>query len=98
MPPFSLTAPARKRNPSTNESDFSGELDLNIDWEKIGFESAADLAAENAVHAFDIRFKDFKEEGFEYVSIPVETARIEEGRLKFPMTSWNYRMIVLEKK
>ena len=81
-----------------NESDFAGEMHLKLDWKKIGFESAEEVVAENAVHAFDVHFNDPKNGGFEYVSNPKETARIEDGELKFPMTPWNYRMIVLRKK
>ena len=81
-----------------NESDFSGEVRLKLDWKKIGFESADKVQAENAVHSFDIRFKDVTKDDFEYVSNPAETALIENGELKFPITGWNYRMIVLQKK
>jgi len=81
-----------------NESDFAGEVSLKLDWKKIGFESAEGIAPENAVHAFDIRFKDFSRDDFQYVSNQKEEPRIEKGELKFVISSWNYRMIVLQGK
>jgi hypothetical protein len=81
-----------------NESDFAGDVSLKLDWKKIGLKSGDDITAENAVHAFDVRFKDFSKDDFEYVSNPEETARVEKGELKFVVGPWNYRMIILRKK
>jgi hypothetical protein len=91
----------------SNESDYAGEVRIRPEWKKLGFKSPEGVTAENAVHRFTINYLDAKakeEDGFirddqyELVEDPNEYARIENGELVFPMTEWNYRMIVLEQK
>lgn len=89
-----------------NHSDWEGKMRLKPDWEKLGLGDPKDLKAENAVHSTGIRLektgdkdKDGKEvEKAIFFPQPEEYAKIENGELVFPMTKWNYRMIVLERK
>ena len=63
---------------------------------------------ENAVHRFRVKYLDpkavdsndldLKKEQFTLEENPAEYARVEGDTLIFPMTDWNYRMIVLEAK
>jgi len=92
----------------SNESDWEGEMRVKPDWKKLGFASPEGLAVENAVHRVRVKYLnpearnsddvDLPEGWFEYEEDPGEYARIENGELVFPMTKWNYRMIVLERK
>ncbi len=87
-----------------NNSDFNGEMRLRPDWQKLGLGAPEGLKAENAVHSTGFRIEKAKnEKGKEvekgaFFPRPEEYARIEADEIVFPMTKWNYRMIVLEKK
>ncbi len=87
-----------------NHSDFKGEMRLKLDWKAIGFEGPQGVTAENAVHSIGFAVETVKDEkGVEikkalFPPKPEESARIEGDEVIFPMTPWNYRMIVLEKK
>ncbi len=87
-----------------NDSDFKGEMHLNPDWKKMGFDSTDGLLVENAVHSTGFRIEKARNDKGEEVDKavffprPDETARIENGGIAFPMTPFNYRMIVLEKR
>jgi hypothetical protein len=86
-----------------NNSDWEGVMRLAVDWEKLGLGAPETLTAENAVHRTGFRVeKVTNEKGKEtekgvFFDKPEEYAKIEDGRLVFPMTKFNYRMIVLEK-
>ena len=88
-----------------NHSDWEGEMRLKPDWKKLGLGAPETLQATNAVHSTGFRLektgakdKDGKEiEKAVFFPRPEETAKIENGELVFPMTKWNYRMIVIEK-
>ena len=81
-----------------------GVMRLKPDWQKLGLGPPEGLTAENAVHSTGFRIekekdKDGKEvEKAVFFPRPEEYAKIENGEIVFPMTKWNYRMIVLEKK
>ncbi len=83
-----------------NDSDFKGEMHLNPDWKKMGFDSTDGLLVENAVHSTGFRIEKARNDKGEEVDKavffprPDETARIENGGIAFPMTPFNYRMIV----
>ncbi|MDD5704642.1 MAG: DUF6067 family protein [Kiritimatiellae bacterium] len=87
-----------------NDGDWSGELRLKPNWSKLGFASAEGLKAENAIHSTGFRVDKAKNEKGEEVEKgvlfprPEEYAKIEGEEVIFPMTPWNYRMIVLEQK
>ena len=77
---------------------------LKPDWQKLDLGSPNGLVAANAVHSTGFRLekakdKDGKEvEKAVFFNRPEEYAKIEGEELVFPMTKWNYRMIVLERK
>jgi len=87
-----------------NNSEWEGEMHLKPDWKKLGFDSPENLKVENAVHSTGMRIEKVKNEKGEEVEKavfferPEEYAKIENGELVFPMTKWNYRMIVIEKE
>jgi len=87
-----------------NESDYEGEVRLKVDWGKLGLGGADTLKVENAVHSTGFRLEKRKDEkGQEYEEAvffprPEEYARIEGDEVVFPITRYNYRMIVIEKK
>jgi hypothetical protein len=84
-----------------NESDFEGTVKLPVDWETLGFQSTEGLSVENAVHSTTLIKVHDEESGKETWKLgpnPDETASIAGGKLVFPMTPWNFRMIVLENK
>ena len=68
-------------------------------WKALGFDSWQELVAENAVHSTGIRMiKDNDgNEKAEFFPMKEEYAKIESGRLVFPITGANYRMIVIER-
>jgi len=87
-----------------NHSDYKGQMKLKVDWNALGFDSPEGVTAENAVHKRGFRVektkdKDGKEvlKGVFYPK-PEETAEVIDGELVFPMTPYNYRMIVLERR
>jgi hypothetical protein len=87
-----------------NHSVWEGEVRLKVDWAKLGFGAPDTLTVDNAVHKRGIRVEKVNNDQGEEVEQgvffdnPAEYARIENGELVFPMTKFNYRMIVLEKK
>ncbi|MDD5706292.1 MAG: DUF6067 family protein [Kiritimatiellae bacterium] len=89
-----------------NDGDWEGELRIKPDWQKLGLGAPDSLTASNAVHSTGFRVdktgekdKDGKEiEKAVFFPRPEEYARIAGDELIFPMTKFNYRMIVLEKK
>ena len=88
-----------------NHSDWQGEMRLKPDWAKLGLGAPETLKATNAVHSTGFRLEKTGEkdkagkeiEKAVFFPRPDETARIENGELVFPMTKFNYRMIVIEK-
>ena len=89
-----------------NNTDWKGVMRLKPDWKKLGLGLPADLTASNYLHRTGFRIektgekdKDGKEvEKAVFFDRPEEYAKIEGEELVFPMTKWNYRMIVLERK
>jgi len=87
-----------------NHSDFEGEMRLKPDWKALGFDGPQGVTALNAVHSTGFRLDTKKDDKGQDVQVaafppvPEETARIEGDEVIFPMTPWNYRMIVLEEK
>ncbi|MCM8777538.1 MAG: DUF6067 family protein [Candidatus Omnitrophica bacterium] len=87
-----------------NESGYEGEVRIKVDWGKLGLGSPDRLKVENAVHSTGFRLEKRKDEkGNEYeeaVFFPrsEEYAKIEGDEVVFPITKYNYRMIVIEKK
>jgi hypothetical protein len=87
-----------------NHSDYEGEMRLKLDWKALGFDGPEGVTALNAVHRTGFAVETTKNEKGEEVyqtrfpAKPEETARLEGDTVIFPMTKWNYRMIVLEKK
>ena len=81
-----------------NESDWKGEMAVKVDLAKLGFKPGAKVKATNAVHSTGYRVENPntpQEKGVFYPK-PEETATLEGGILRFPMSEWNYRMIVIE--
>jgi hypothetical protein len=91
----------------SNETDWTGEMRVKLDWKKLGL-SPNRITAENAVHRYKVRYTDpnavdsnevtLPEGSLVYEDDPTEFARIEGDTLIFPITAWNYRMIVLTPK
>jgi hypothetical protein len=82
-----------------NHGDYTGPVQLDIDWKQLGFDDWRTVTAINAVHATGFRVKDWdapKKEGELYDNSAAEYARIENGQLVFPISPYNYRMIVLQ--
>ncbi len=85
-----------------NDSDWEGEMRLKVDWQKLGLGAPETLKANNAVHSTGFRLEKAKNDKGEeiekavFFARPEEFARIENGELVFPMTKYNYRMIVIE--
>ena len=83
-----------------NDSDWAGEMRLKPDWAKLGFATTDGVTVENAVHSTGFRIEKIKNDKGEDIEKgvlfprPEETARIENGEVIFPMTPFNYRMIV----
>jgi hypothetical protein len=86
-----------------NHSEWEGVMRLKVDWDKLGFGPPNGLKAENAIHRRGIGIEKVKNEKGGEVEQAVffdnskEYAKIENGEIVFPMTKWNYRMIVIEK-
>ncbi|MBI4024518.1 MAG: hypothetical protein HY360_06020 [Verrucomicrobia bacterium] len=78
-----------------NESDWKGEMTVKVDIKRLGFKDGAKIRAVNAVHSTGFRMNGDKAE---YPPRPDETATLKDDDLRFPMTEWNYRMIVLEEE
>ncbi|MDD5704643.1 MAG: DUF6067 family protein [Kiritimatiellae bacterium] len=87
-----------------NNTVWEGVMRLKPDWKKIGLGSPDSLTATNAVHSSGFRLEKAKNDKGEEIEKgvffprPEEYAKIEGEELVFPMTKWNYRMIVLEKE
>ncbi len=83
-----------------NDSEFAGQLTLQVDWKRLGFSLTKGLRVENAVHHTGIVKtvdENTGEERWVPGEDPTETAEITDGKLVFPMTPYNYRMIVIER-
>jgi hypothetical protein len=87
-----------------NNTEWEGQMRLKVDWKKLDIGSPDQLKAENAVHSTGFRLEKGKDKNGEdcenavFFNRPEEYAKIENGELIFPMTKFNYRMIVIEKK
>jgi hypothetical protein len=87
-----------------NDTAWEGEMRLKVDWQKLGLGTPDTLTATNALHRTGFRVekvkdKDGKEvEKAVFFERPEEYARIENGELLFPMTPYNYRLIVIEQR
>jgi len=87
-----------------NDTAWEGVMRLKPDWKKFGLGSPGELKADNALHRSGFRVEKVKDKNGKEVekavffNRPEEYARIEGEELVFPMTKWNYRMIVIEKK
>jgi len=89
------TLPHRAVGIFCNESDWKGEMVAKVDLKKLGFKDGAKIKAVNAVHSTGFKMNGDKPE---YPPNPAETATLAGDELRFPMTDWNYRMIVLEEQ
>lgn len=94
------TLPHRAIGIVCNESDWKGEMALTVDLKKLGFADGAKVKAINAVHSTGYRVEnaDTPEEKGAFFPKPEETATINGNELRFPLTDWNYRMIVIEEE
>jgi hypothetical protein len=87
-----------------NNTEWEGEMRLKVDWQKLGLGAPDTLTVTNAVHSTGFRLEkgndaDGKEiEKAVFFERPEEFAKIENGELVFPMTQFNYRMIVIGKE
>ena len=94
------TLPHRVVGIFCNESDWQGEMAVTVDPAGLGFKPGAKIRAVNAVHSTGYRVENIgtpREKGV-YFPKPEETALLEGNVLKFPLSGWNYRMIVLEEE
>ncbi|MBI4024386.1 MAG: hypothetical protein HY360_05355 [Verrucomicrobia bacterium] len=87
-----------------NHSDWEGTMRLKLNWQSLGFAGPQGVKAENAVHRTGFKVETTKNEKGEdvYKAVffprPDEFAKVEGQEVVFPMTKWNYRMIILEKE
>jgi len=84
-----------------NHGDYSGPVRLKLDWSQLGCDDLAAVQAINAVHSTGFRVLDWSRPipeltGELFDNSEAEYARIENGELVFPITPYNYRMIVLQ--
>jgi len=84
-----------------NQGTYEGKVRLKLDWKKLGFDDWKKVRAINAVHSTGFRVLDWNKpipelSGELYDKSDEEYARIENGMLEFPITEYNYRMIVLQ--
>ena len=84
-----------------NHGMYEGEVRLAIDWKKLGFDVVSQVKAINAVHPTGFRVLDWSKPipelaGELYDKSATEYARIENGKLVFPITQYNYRLIILQ--
>jgi len=82
-----------------NHGDYKGPVRLKLDWKQLGFDDWTTVTAVNAVHSTGFRVKDWDaptKEGELFDNSAAEYARIEDGVVVFPVTEYNYRMIVLQ--
>jgi hypothetical protein len=94
------TLPHRVAGIFCNESDWKGEMVVQVDLKKLGFADGAKVKAINAVHSTGFRVDNVgaPEEKAVYFPKPEETATLTGQELRFPMSEWNFRMIVLEEE
>jgi hypothetical protein len=83
-----------------NHGPYEGPVRLKLNWKKLGFDGWKDVKAINAVHPTGFRVIDWSKPipelaGELYDKSDKESVRIENGELEFPITQYNYRMIVL---
>ncbi|MBI2190914.1 MAG: hypothetical protein HYU36_02880 [Planctomycetes bacterium] len=93
------TLPHRAVGIFCNESDSRGEVSVQVNLEKLGFKPGMKVVASNAVHSTGYRVEHLgtpEEKGVFYPKPEEAAALTLGGELRFPMTEWNYRMIVLE--
>jgi hypothetical protein len=83
-----------------NESDWKGEMRLDVDWKALGFDVGKPFKAENLVHRVGLRVDEQNVLTDKVVLFrkPEETAAVDGGKLVLPMTEWNYRMIAVEEE
>jgi hypothetical protein len=83
-----------------NESDWQGLARVKLDWKALGFGDWLGVKAENAVHKVGFRIENYgkPEERDVLFPQPQESAEVINGEVVFPLTEWNYRMIILEKE
>jgi hypothetical protein len=87
-----------------NNTEREGVMRLKPDWKQIGLGEPESLSVENAVHSTGFRLEKAKDKNGKEIEKPVfferpeEYAKIENGEIVFPMTKFNYRMIVLKRK
>jgi len=84
-----------------NHGTYEGEVRLALDWKQLGFDDLSNVKAINAVHSTGFRVPDWNKPipelaGELYDNSAREYARIEDGRIVFPITPYNYRMIVFQ--
>jgi hypothetical protein len=84
-----------------NHGTYDGPVRLKLDWKKLGFDDWKNVKAINAVHSTGFRVLDWEKPipelaGELYDKSKEEYARIKDGMLEFPITEYNYRMIVLQ--
>ncbi len=92
------TLPHRAVGIFCNESDWRGEMVVQVDLQKLGFAPGAKVRAVNAVHSTGYRLEGAgsPQEKVVFFPKPDETATLNGSELRFPMSEWNFRMIVLE--
>jgi hypothetical protein len=84
-----------------NHGMYEGEVRLALDWKQLGFADLSQVKAISAVHATGFRVPDWNKPipelaGELHDKSATEYARIEDGRIVFPITQYNYRMIILQ--
>jgi hypothetical protein len=84
-----------------NDGEYKGELRLTIDWKRLDFEDPSRLSFDNVAHTIATLTKpnpNWSLEEFEFKKNPAEYVRLEGDEIVFPMTPYNYRMIVIEQR
>ncbi len=84
-----------------NDTDWSGELRIPLDWEQLKLGGPAGVEIENAAHhhvKLEHKHAISKLNRYSFSNNTNEYARIEAGSVIFPMTGYNYRMLVLQRK
>ena len=80
-----------------NHGDYAGPVRLALDWKQLGFDDVSKVKAINAVHSTGFRVTDWdKPAGELFDNSAAEQVRIEDGSLVFPITPYNYRLIILQ--
>ena len=84
-----------------NHGMYEGEVRLALDWKQLGFDDVSQVKAINAVHSTGFRVLDWSKPipelaGELYDKSETEYARIENGQLVFPITQYNYLLIILQ--